>query len=75
MLKQQYHLDIRHAKMVQEMAKFHARDRGTTADSQLTMARIIEIVYAVWKHKPSILHEEAAPPKSNHAIVLYEEQE
>ena len=73
MLKQQFHLDVTHARMVQEMAKFHSKDRGTTMDSQLTMSNIIEVVYSAWKNKPAILHEESMPAKNNHALVIWEE--
>lgn len=72
LLKRQFNLDKTHALMVQEMANAHARSRGQTRDSDLTMARMIETFYRAWKNNPSILQENAAPAQSQ-AVALYEE--
>lgn len=75
LLKKQYNLDITHAKMVQEMANAHARSRGQSRDSDLTMARMIEAFYHAWKRQPSILRDEAASAESQQALVRYGEVE
>ncbi len=75
LLKRQYNLDITHAKMVQEMANAHARSRGQSRDSDLTMARMIEAFYRAWKQQPGILRDEAAPAQSQQALVRYGEVE
>ena len=61
-----------HAQMIQEMAKFHAKDRGTGMDSNLTLARIIEIMYRAWKDKQVILHDNVTPETASRAIVEYQ---
>lgn len=72
MLKRQYYLDVKHAQMIQEMAKFHAKDRGTGMDSNLTLARIIEIMYRAWKDKQVILHDNVTPERASRALIVSE---
>lgn len=74
MLKRQYNLDVAHARMVQEMANAHARSRGQSRDSDLTMARMIEAFYRAWKQQPGILQQEPTAAAGDRAVVLYEEQ-